>query len=176
MKAYRPQPKDLLHPVCISCTPPANDANLICHTSHWKIILHPNQCSIGNTLIVSLRHVPRVSELTEQEALDFYHAWRIYEPALQRCFGTDLLNLACDRNFAFRAVNPEPPLNNGRPNPHVHWHVAARYSSGFSFMGLNWSDPNFGAPFVWRKMEVPTEVRSAIIAKIRSELPVTYDV
>jgi diadenosine tetraphosphate (Ap4A) HIT family hydrolase len=140
MKAYREQPVDALNPGCIACTSPSGDGTLICFTDHWKAILHPNQAGLGNTLIASLRHVQRLCDLTEEETRDFHAFWRVYEPALLESFGANLLNLSCERNWAYRRRKPDPPLLGGEPNPHVHWHVAVRYKTTVSFMGLDWEE------------------------------------
>lgn len=174
LRAFRRQPTEQPNPECISCTPPEHDGNLIAFSRFWKILLHPNQSGFGNLLIVCLRHAPRISDLTASEVSDFHETYSLVEQAIEAGFGAALLNLSCERNWAFRDRNPEPPLSNGRPNPHVHWHVTPRYRQAIRFEGIEWDDPTFGDPFVWRKKDVPLSVRRAIIERIRSSLEIEY--
>jgi hypothetical protein len=78
------------------------------------------------------------------------------------------------RNWAFRVQNPDPPFKDGRPNPHVHWHVMPRYANPVVFEGLTFDDPTFGEPFEWRDKEVPADVRRAILCQIQEALDLTY--
>jgi diadenosine tetraphosphate (Ap4A) HIT family hydrolase len=172
--AYFRQPKNRPNPMCVSCTPPQHDASLIFFTQHWKVLLHPNQSSLGSVLIVSLRHVPRVAELTRAEMNGFHQIFRQLEPVLEGTFGASLVNLSCERNWAYRKSNPDPPFLNGEPNPHVHWHVVPRYKQRVRFMGVDWQDPAFGEPFIWRKRNIPPDVRLAIIKAIRRKLTIKY--
>ena len=138
------------------------------------MLLHPNQCGLGAVLIVSLRHVASVGKLNVDEAADFHRLFVLLEPALEKVFGASLVNVSCDRNWAFRKANPNPPFFEGRPNPHVHWHVVPRYPRKISFDSVEWSDTTFGEPFVWRKKAVPLGVRVKIIRAIRRKLPISF--
>ncbi len=171
---FRRQPRSWPDPVCVSCTPPGRDGNLIFFTAHWKVLLHPNQCSPGNVLVVSRRHAPKVSALTREEAMDFHRVLRHLEPALETALGATMINLSCDRNWAYRERDPDPPFHDGRPCPHVHWHVVPRFRAPVRFGGLRWVDPTFGEPFRWRHRTVPDNVRRALIHAIRRPLPIKY--
>ena len=153
--AYRRQPKDRLNAV-------------------WKALLHPNQSSLGSALIVSLRHVSKVGALTRVEMADFHQLFRQLESTLERTFGAALVNLSCERNWAYREKNPVPPFLEGQPNPHVHWHVVPRYRQRVRFMNIEWNDPTFGEPFLWRKKDIPEDVTVGIIHAIRQTLPIEY--
>ncbi|PNY81217.1 hypothetical protein CVO96_07325 [Deinococcus koreensis] len=135
-------------------------------------MLHPSQCSPGSVLLVARRHVPRMADLTDDEAHDFQAVLRVLEPGLERAYGAPLVNLAYQRNWAYRARNPDPPLENGRPNPHVHWHVTPRYPSPLEVAGMTFRDPTFGEPFEWRDVPVPPGVRRAILERLREVLGV----
>jgi len=172
--AYTPTPESKFHPECITCTPPEHDSALIFFTRAWKVLLHPNQSGLGNCLVGSRRHVPRICDLTPQESQEFFALFSHLEPALERAFGATLVNLSCDRNWAYRRDHPESPWKDGRPNPHVHWHVAVRYAHPVEFAGMQFDDPTFGEPFHWRKTQVPGSVRQHIITRIREQLVMTY--
>jgi diadenosine tetraphosphate (Ap4A) HIT family hydrolase len=174
LRAFRRQPIDRPNPVCISCTPPEQDGNLIAFSRHWKILLHPNQSGFGNLLIVCLRHAPSISDLTASEFSDFHATYSLVERAIETRLGASLLNVSCERNWAYRVESPEPPYLDGRPNPHVHWHVVPRYRQKVRFEGIEWDDPAFGDPFVWREKDIPLLVRQAIIERIRSCLEIAF--
>jgi diadenosine tetraphosphate (Ap4A) HIT family hydrolase len=172
--AYTTIPEQQYDPACIMCTPPAHDPAIIFFTDAWKVLLHPNQSGLGNCLIGSRRHVPRICDLTPEEAQEFFAMYAVLEPALEQAFGAALLNLSCERNWAYRTDRPVPPWKDGRPYPHVHWHVVARYAQPVEFEGMLFDDPTFGNPFQWRKNSVPQLVRFQIIALIRQQLKITY--
>lgn len=136
-------------PDCISCTPPENDALAFAATRFWKAVLHPDQTVPGALLLTSLRHVSKVSALTEEESSEWFALYRAVETALEVRLGAALVNVSCERNWAYRAGNPDPPLKGGKPNPHVHWHVAPRYSSAVSLGDESFDDVDFGGPLVW---------------------------
>src|SRR5690606_15714930 len=119
-------------------------------------------------------HVPKVGELTQSEMVDFHQLFRCLESSLERSFGADLVNLSCERNWAFRSSNPIPPFLDGKPNPHVHWHIVPRYRKPVHFMGARWDDPTFGEPFVWKEKAIEEDITLGIIQILRRGLPVTY--
>ncbi len=120
---------------CITCTPPECDPDVVAFTEHWKVVLHPDQTVAGACLFGSRRHVGKVSALTPVEAADLFALYATVEPVLEQVLGADLVNLSCLRNWAYRDRDPEPPWRDGRPNPHVHWHVAPRYREPVTVAG-----------------------------------------
>lgn len=171
--AYTTQPSGPVNAECAGCTQPPEDALLIAFTEHFKVILHPNQSSLGNVIIASRRHVARICDFNAAEMAEFAPLFALVEPALEKAFGAELLNLYYQRNWAYRTVNPDPPFKDGRPNPHVHCHIVPRYSHPVEFGGHRWVDATFGEPFVWGRVSLPAPLRLAIIERIRSCLPVT---
>lgn len=161
--AFGAPPEAQFEMSCISCTPPDADPETLCFGDHWKVLLHPSQCGLGNVLLATRRHVPRMADLTAEEGREFQILIAMLEPALERAFGATLINMHYQRNWAFRAQNPDPPFKDGRPNPHVHWHVMPRYAEPVVFRGLTFDDPAFGEPFEWRDREVPADIRRAIL-------------
>lgn len=120
-----------------------------------------------------LRHVPRICDQTPKESTDFFAVVRELEPALERSFGAALINFSCLRNWAYRAVDPDPPFLNGQPNPHVHWHVLTRYAQPVTFEGVTFTDEAFGGLFKPRG-ERAQGIRDKIIARIQGELRLEY--
>jgi diadenosine tetraphosphate (Ap4A) HIT family hydrolase len=172
--AYTLQPVGTVNPVCAGCTQPPEDELLIAFTEHFKVILHPNQSSLGNVIIASRRHVARIADFNAAEQAEFIPLFTLIEPALEAAFGAVLVNLYYQRNWAYRTVNPDPPFKDGRPNPHVHCHIVPRYSRPVEFGGRRWVDATFGEPFVWDNVSLPAPLRLAIIERIRSKLPVRF--
>lgn len=169
LKAHASGTRLQLNPDCVSCTPPEHDPETIFFTDFWKVVLHPSQCGLGNCLLATRRHAPRMADLTPEEGAEFIAVLSVLEPALERAFGADLVNLHYQRNWAYRRENPDPPLRDGRPSPHVHWHVTPRYSQPVTFAGMTFEDPTFGEPFEWREVNVPDAVRAQIIARLREQ-------
>lgn len=174
LRAFSVQPQARFDPVCISCTLPEHDPEIIFFSDHWKVILHPSQCGLGSVLLSARRHVPRMADLSTEEGSDFQVVLRALEPALERAFGALLVNMQYQRNWAYQNHDPDPPLKDGRPNPHVHWHIMPRYAAPVSFGNVEFGDPTFGEPFEWREQHVPPSVRQAILVKIQQELDITF--
>lgn len=173
MKAFKVPPQTHLNVECITCTQPKDDSETITFTDHWKVILHPDQSGLGSCLVAPLRHVPRLCDQTAEEAADFHVLLSVLEPALEKVFGATLINFSCLRNWAYREHNPDPPFKEGRPNPHVHWHVITRYKSPVTFDGHKFTDPTFGEPFQYRG-ERAKDSRGKVIKRIQSYLPLTF--
>ena len=162
-------------PGCVTCTPPEADPDVIVFTEHWKVVLHPDQTVAGACLFGSRRHVPKVSALTTVEAADFFALYAAVEPALEDVLGADLVNLSCLRNWAYRAVDPEPPWLDGHPNPHVHWHVAPRYRRPITVAGETFTDRDFGEELSWTGRRLERRARREIIEAIRRALPIVFE-
>ncbi len=160
---------------CVTCTPPELDPDVIVFTEHWKVVLHPDQTVAGACLIGSRRHVAKVSELTAVEAADLFALYAAVEPILEQVLGADLVNLSCLRNWAYREIDPEPPWRHGRPNPHVHWHVAPRYRHPVMIGDETFTDVDFGEELVWTGRRLEPQARREIIATIRRALPVSFE-
>lgn len=162
-----------MNPGCAGCTHPPLDELLIAFTEHCKVILHPNQSSLGNSIIASRRHVARICDFNAAETAEFIPLFAIVEPALEAAFGAELLNLYYQRNWAYREHNPDPPFKDGRQPACALSHRAALLPAG-RIRGRRWEDPSFGEPFVWGRVSVDAPLRLAIIERIRSRLPVTF--
>lgn len=161
-------------PGCPGCTAVDADPSLVAFSRSWKVLLHPNQSLLGACIVSTIRHVPRLADLSNEESEDFHALVVLLEPALERAFGAALVNFMCLRNYAFREVNPEPPFKGGKPNPHVHWHCLPRYRQQVSFEGLMFDDPSFGDQANQPARTIPSSLREKVIARIREELPVNY--
>jgi diadenosine tetraphosphate (Ap4A) HIT family hydrolase len=162
----------LLDPVCISCTSPEDDPSTLGVASYWKLVLHPDQTVPGALLIVSLRHVPKISDLTEAEALEFFALAAAVERVMESELGATMVNFSCLRNWAFREKDPVPPKLRGLPNPHVHWHVAPRYERPVSVAGEVFIDREFGEELRWQARNATEAVSAELATRLSSALDV----
>lgn len=157
-------------PVCISGTAPEDDRLTFAVSDHWKVVLHPDQTVPGAMLIVSLRHVAKIANLDEDETVEFFQLYRLIERAAESALGASMVNLSCLRNWAYRSENPDPPFIDGRPNPHVHWHVAPRYANPVRFAEARFVDEDFGHELTWRGHRIEASAATAIVERMSETL------
>ena len=162
---------------CIACTPPERDELLVGYTDHWKLIAHPWQAHIGSCLLATKRHVGRLSELNDAERKEFFLFSEMLEDGLRLAFQIDLLNFSCLMNWAYREANPEPIFRDGKPSPHVHWHIITRYQKPIEFSGLVFEDPEFGEPYNGdRKPQIGHETIILIRDEIRNQFEINFQI
>jgi diadenosine tetraphosphate (Ap4A) HIT family hydrolase len=129
---------------CLLCsiTPEAVRADpnypFLAETSHWTIVLPPNQCLLGRCVVRLRRHAESIGDLADSEMLQFRHVASALELAERSAFGATMFNWSCLMNLAFRA-NP--------PDPHAHWWLVPRYERAVDFAGLRFEDPEFASPY-----------------------------
>ncbi|EDY83258.1 hypothetical protein VDG1235_2883 [Verrucomicrobiia bacterium DG1235] len=174
-RSYKVLPKPLLNKECITCTQPEHDDRIIAFTQLFKVLLHPDQTSIGSVLIASRRHVGQISGFGNEEKREFIDLISDFEVALEAAFGADLINIYYQRNWAYRSINPDPPLKDGKPNPHVHLHVIPRYSKKVSFEEEEWVDQSFGEPFIYQSRPVSNTLKEKVIRRIQGHLNLEYE-
>ncbi|MEM9749008.1 MAG: GNAT family N-acetyltransferase [Actinomycetota bacterium] len=168
VRLLHPDPGQSAHldPVCVSCTAPGDDPITFAVTERWKVVLHPDQTTPGSLLIVSLRHVAKVGDLTTDETEEFFALFRRAEAALEHELGAAHVTLSCLRNWAFRSDDPDPPWLDGRPNPHVHWHLVPRYAEPVTIDDDTFVDDDFGHELVWRGRRISTHLADVLIDRI----------
>jgi len=158
---------------CGYCLSPEETPDLVCFRDLWTVRLHPKQAHLGTIIACTMRHAPKVSELTHEELADFQFVMSNLEHALREAFGTALLNYACSMNYAFRSEDPNPPFEDGKPSPHVRWQIYPRYPKPVAFAGVRFEDPTFGAPNITgRDMAIGGGVRKAIRQRMIERLDV----
>jgi len=106
---------------CHTCKSSKDD--LIYESDYWIVLLHKSQGYIGRCMIDLKRHAESLSDLTKDEWEDFISLIKKLEAALKKSFMATTFNLTFMMNDAFQ----EKPYN-----PHVHWHLRARYRNQFS--------------------------------------------
>jgi diadenosine tetraphosphate (Ap4A) HIT family hydrolase len=159
-----------LNPECISCTNPEDDPSTFAVSQHWKIVLHPDQTVPGAVLVVSLRHAPKLSDLTEAEAADFFRVAAALERSMESALTATMVNFSCLRNWSYRPHDPTPPWRNGAPNPHVHWHVAPRYDHSLTVLEQQFTDPDFGEELHWRSRTISPAIQTELTRRLQKEL------
>lgn len=171
LRAYKTARQTPILSGCLPCTPVDVDCNILAFGEYWKIVLHPWQAHLGSCLLTARRHVETLGELIPAEQRECFELFTLLERTIPQAFGAVHLNISCLMNLAFRPVDPDPPLRDGHPSPHVHWHIFPRYDRSISWSGLLFEDPTFGAPLeIDRPMRVPEEVRTAIHHHLQTAL------
>lgn len=107
----------------------------IFETKYWKVDICENQEYLGRSYITLKRHSPTLSEVTNEEWLDFKQLIITLESAFKKAFDATHFNWTCLMNDAYKS-NPA--------YPHVHWHLRPRYSHEVEFTGVVFKDPEFG--------------------------------
>ena len=136
-----------------------NKKDLIFETKHWRITLTSDQTYLGRSYMDLKGERGSLSELTQEEIIDFFEFVKKFESTLKRAFGAVMFNWTCLMNDAYK----EKPYN-----PHVHFHVRPRYDKEVEFAGETFADPNFAEHYKRGvKREVSDEIRKQIIEKIK---------
>lgn len=136
--------------------------DFIFETKLWEVYLNPDQYYLGRSVVAAKREVPAMSDLTNEEWLDFADLVKKLESAFKKAFGATMFNWSCLMNGAYQ---------NDPPNPHVHWHLMPRYKNPVEFAGQKFEDKEFGRHYA-RSTESPVSdiVFNKIIDILRERL------
>jgi ATP adenylyltransferase len=114
---------------CVFCRlaesgPPSLD-NLVVWRGDWSfVVLNAYPYGSGHVLVLPLRHVGALGDLTEQEAAEIWAATRDSVTAIEGAYEPDGLNMGANLGRAAGAGIPD----------HVHLHVLPRWSGDTNFM------------------------------------------
>jgi ATP adenylyltransferase len=114
---------------CVFCRlaesgPPSID-NLVVWRGEWSfVVLNAYPYASGHVLVLPLRHVGALGELTDPESLEVWAATRDSVAAIEQAYEPDGLNLGANLGRAAGAGIPS----------HVHMHVLPRWSGDTNFM------------------------------------------
>src|SRR6056297_3451396 len=103
-------------------------------TEHWEVILSKNQYYLGYSIINLKRACESLSELKQEEVLDFFDIVVWFENRLKDVFGATMFNWSCLMNNSYKS--DETPAQ-------VHWHVRPRYKNNVEFAGESFVDEVF---------------------------------
>lgn len=95
---------------------------------HWTLLLHNNQSYLGRTICRLNIYKEKLSDLNEEEYLEFLEIVRQYEKALSFLWQPDLYNYAQLGNVV----------------PHLHFHFIPRYKEKREFEGVDFIDERWG--------------------------------
>jgi len=139
-----------------------NRTGMLFETRYHNVLVADEQSYLGRCVIALKRHAESLSDLTEEEQLDFFKIVKTLEGAIKKSFGADMFNLTSMMNSSYK----EDP-----PNPHVHWHLRPRYDHDVEFAGVTFSDPDFGKHYDrTRKNQIDELVIKQIAEEIRKYL------
>jgi len=136
--------------------------SFISETKHWEVYLNQDQYYLGRCVIAVKRNVGAMSDLTDDEWLDFADLVKKVEDGFKKIFGATMFNWTCLMNGAYQ---------NDPPDPHVHWHLRPRYKNPVEFAGQTFDDKEFGHHYA-RSTDSPVsdEIFMKIISKVREGL------
>lgn len=135
----------------------SENETLVLETKFWKVILSYDQYYLGRCVVLCKRHCNNMSDLEEDEVLDFFELVRKFENSLKKSFGATMFNWACLMNNAYKT--------NG--DSHVHWHVRPRYRENIVFEEEEFVDENFAQHYDRSKNKIiEEEVRRKIVDRI----------
>ncbi len=114
---------------CVFCRiaasgPPAADNGVLWRGDHVLAVLNAYPYSSGHLMVVPLRHVRSVGELTEEEGAEMWSGLRRGVAALEASFGPDGINLGANLGQAAGAGIPR----------HLHLHAVPRWMGDTNFM------------------------------------------
>ena len=135
-----------------------NFEDIVCETKFWIVALSYDQTYLGRCFVISKRHCSHLSELSENEILDFLELVKSLESSFKKSFDAIMFNWTCLMNNAYLEKNP---------NPHLHWHFRPRYNHKVEFAGSIFEDNEFGKHYI-RGIEkkMPKEIMNKIIEKL----------
>ena len=88
-------------PIC-SWSPDNQDYLLVCETTFWRVVLAPNQCLVGRSIIHLKRHCGDLADIKPAELLEWLEIVTIMETALRRAFDATMFNWSCYMNLSYR--------------------------------------------------------------------------
>lgn len=133
--------------------------NFIYETNNWKITLSDDQTYFGRCSVELKRKCESLSDLTDEEMLDFLNIVKKTESIFKQSYGATMFNWTCLMNDAYKK---------SPPNPQVHWHCRPRYSKPVLFESVELSDPNFAHHYdraLNRKLS--SDIKEKLIRQLR---------
>ncbi|HVA82968.1 MAG TPA: HIT family protein [Candidatus Aquilonibacter sp.] len=148
---------------CKYCKIVSAPRDIVYQTKYWKAKLSDDQTYLGRCFILSVRHAENLSELNDEEWLDFSTLVKTLETGIKKAFGAEMFNWECLMNNAY---------NVRKPIAHTHWHMRPRYRKPVEILGVKFTDKDFGRRYDRRKDRIlPRAVREEIISKMKENMP-----
>lgn len=145
---------------CKTCKFLTSDHECVLETKYWEAVLEPSQGYLGQCFVNLKEHKGSLSDLSDAEWLDFSNVIKELESAITKAFKPELFNWTCLMNNAFRS---QPAI------PHVHWSVVPRYNEPVTFMGVKFTDPQFGYHYdTQHTVNLSKEMMQALTGEIKT--------
>ena len=125
---------------------------VIYETAYWRVVLDPDQRTLGKMFITLLEHKEAISALDDAEWLDLHTVMQQLEGKIMAAFQPSHFNWQCLMNNAIVADRPT----------HVHWHLHPRYKKPIVFAGETFIDAELFPP----KKRTPHVVSRDILKQI----------
>lgn len=114
---------------CVFCRlaesgPPSEDNLVVWRGSSTFVVMNAYPYASGHVLVLPLRHIGPMAELTATESADLWSATQASVAAIEKAFDPDGLNMGANLGRAAGA---------GLPG-HLHLHVLPRWSGDTNFM------------------------------------------
>ena len=149
---------------CDGCEASEKDEDFVFQTEFWNVFLAPDQRYLGRCYVSLKRHCGSLTDLRDEEWMDFKELVKRLEGALRKSFGATLFNWGCLMNNAFQ----EKPYN-----PHVHWHFRPRYEHEVRFADETFIDKEFGHHYARgfeNEVVIDEKKFEKVVAEIRKNL------
>ena len=139
------------------------EEEIVFETLYWKVVLMDQQLYLGRSVVVLKRPCGDLSNLNQDEALDFFEIVKKLENLFKKTFNATMFNWSCLMNDAYKS-NPA--------EPQVHWHLRPRYKNLVEIGGNVFKDPNFGHHYLRGTDEkvVSKEILKAINKRLQQNL------
>ncbi len=137
-----------------------NNVKTVFETPYYKVILMDQQLYLGRCVIVLKRQCGCLSDLNQDEVLDFFELVKKIENLFKKTFDATMFNWCCLMNNAYQVSPAEPQ---------VHWHFRPRYEKSVEIDGHLFKDPNFGHHYL-RGVDDEKVVSIETLRKINEKL------
>lgn len=127
-------------------------ATLVGETSHWMVLLRPQQVTLGSLVLICREPVTNFGEVSPAAFADLHGAISRIETILREFVGYEKINY-----LMLMMVDPD-----------VHFHVIPRYSEARTYLGTRFPDAGWPGPPTLGQAIVPeTAVSESLIQSLR---------
>jgi diadenosine tetraphosphate (Ap4A) HIT family hydrolase len=108
---------------CAFCRELKEEECLGLRGEYWRVLVNINPYMDGNVMIVSLRHIEKIEDITDAEWKDYGKVLSNAKKVLEKIFKTNSFNVGLN-------VGPE----SGASMPHIHWQMVPRKFKNITVM------------------------------------------
>lgn len=127
-------------------------------SKYWIVKLNKDQYHLWRLVFILKRDCETLSDLSEEEFLDYRKLVIKFEIALKKAFWATMFNWACLMNRWYKT----------KPyNPHIHFHLKPRYEKVVKFNGVTFTDKDFWSHYDFKNKKF---VEGALLLKIRDKI------